>query len=95
MTRILQIAFDWRLVPLKSKSNITRFAHNAPLCTSVADYQYFKDCNTKQFNIFRHNKYHCCLVVCEISTPYIKRDKSCELEKNSGSSRTSDYQTTN
>ena len=31
----------------------------------VADYWYFKNGNTQQCNIFRHNKYIFCLVVCE------------------------------
>ncbi len=33
----------------------------------VTDYQYFKNGNTQQCNIFRHNKYNF-LVVCEVST---------------------------
>ena len=38
-------------------------------------------------NIFRHNKYNCHLVVCEISTPYVKRNKTYELGKNARSNR--------
>ncbi len=36
----------------------------------VADYQYFKNGNTQQCNIFRHNKYNFYLIACEISSPY-------------------------
>ncbi len=35
--------------------------------------------------IFRCIKYNFCLVVCEISTQYVKRNESYELEKNDGS----------
>ncbi len=54
----------------------------------VADYQYFEIGNIQQCNNFRHNKYNLYVVVCEISTPYVKRNKSYELEKNDGSNRT-------
>ena len=37
----------------------------------VADDRYFKNGNTQQCNIFRHNKYNFCLAVCDISTPEI------------------------
>ncbi len=39
---------------------------------SVADYQYFKNGNTQQCNIFRHYKYNFYLVVYKVSTPYVK-----------------------
>ncbi len=51
----------------------------------VADYQYFKNGNTQQCNIFRLPKYSLCLVVCEISTPHVKSNGSYELKKNDGS----------
>ena len=54
----------------------------------VADYQYFKNGDTQQCNIYRHNKYIFCLVVCEILTPYVKRNKSYDLKKNDGSNGT-------
>ena len=54
----------------------------------VADYQYFKNGNTQQCNIFWHNKCNFCLVACEISTPYVKCNKSYKLEKNDGSNGT-------
>ncbi len=53
----------------------------------VADYRYFKNGNTLQCNIFRHNKYNFHVVVCEISTPYVKRNETYELYKNDGSNR--------
>ena len=52
---------------------------------SVTDYQYFKNGNIQQCNIFRLKKYNSYLVVCEVSTPYIKHNESYELEKNDGS----------
>ena len=54
----------------------------------VADYQYFKNgnkYNIQQCIIFRYKNYNFCLVVCETSTQYAKRNKSYELEKNDGS----------
>ena len=51
----------------------------------VADYEYFKNDNTQQCKIFRHNKCNFSLAVCEISTPYIKHEEIYELEKNDGS----------
>ncbi len=45
--------------------------------------QFFLQCN-----IFRHNKYNFCPVVCEVSTPYVKRHESYELEKNDRSNWT-------
>ena len=54
----------------------------------VADYQYFKNGNTQQCNIFRHNKYNFWLLVYEISTTYVKRNKIYELEKTEGSNGT-------
>ena len=52
----------------------------------VADYQYqyFNNGNTQQCNIFSHKKYNFRLLVCAISTPYVKRDESYELHKNDG-----------
>ncbi len=54
----------------------------------VADYRFFKNGNTLQSNNFRHVKYDFCLVAYEILTPYIKCNKSYELEMNDGSNRT-------
>ena len=54
----------------------------------VADYRYFKNGNTQQCNIFRHNEYNFCLVGCEISTPYVKHNESYELKKNDVSNGT-------
>ncbi len=45
----------------------------------VVDYEYFKNVNTQQYNIFRHFKYNFCVVVCEISTPHVKRSENYEL----------------
>ena len=39
----------------------------------VADYQYFKNGETQQCDIFRLNKYNHCLVECEVSIPIVKR----------------------
>ncbi len=65
----------------------------------VADYRYFKNGNTQQYNTLRHTKYNfrfCffCFVLClcflflfcfcEISTPDVKRNESYEVEKNYG-----------
>ena len=44
----------------------------------VADYRYFKNGNTQQSNTFSHNKYKFHLGV---STPYVKCNKSYELNK--------------
>ena len=38
----------------------------------VTDYQYLENGSTQQCNIFRHNEYNFYLVLCEISTPYVK-----------------------
>ncbi len=38
--------------------------------------------------VSENNKCNFCLVVCEISTPYVKRNESYELEKNDGSNGT-------
>ena len=35
----------------------------------VADYQYFNNGTTQQYNIFRHDKYNFHLPVCAVSTP--------------------------
>ena len=51
----------------------------------VADYLYIKNGNTQEWNIFRHDKYNFCLVVCKILTKYVKRNESYELKKNCGS----------
>ena len=51
----------------------------------AAYFWYLKNGNTQQCNIFRNNKYNFRLVVCEISTPYVKCNESYELEKNDGS----------
>ena len=47
----------------------------------VADYQYFQNGNMQHCNIFRLNKYILCLVVCEVSTPYVKGSWSYERKK--------------
>ena len=40
----------------------------------VVDSQYFKNGTTQQCTIFRQNKCNSFLVVCEVSTPYVKRN---------------------
>ena len=54
----------------------------------VVDYPYFKNGNIQQCKILRNITYNFCLVVCEISTPCVKRNESYELEKNDGSNGT-------
>ncbi len=71
-------------------NNSTEFLHTGRLRKKhgVPHYRYFQNGNTQQYDIFRHNKYNFCVVVCEIShtTPfqlhYVKGNLSCELEKN-------------
>ncbi len=46
----------------------------------VEDYHYFKNGNTQQYNIW-HNKHNFYLVVCEVSTPYVKHTKNLTWEK--------------
>ena len=50
----------------------------------VADYNYFKNNNTQQCNSFRQNIYNFDLVVCEVATPFVKRNLNYECQKNGG-----------
>ena len=43
---------------------------------------------TQQCNIFRHYKYNFYLVVCDVSTPYVKCNLSYESKRNDESNRT-------
>ncbi len=61
---------------------------------SVADYPYFKNGSTQWCHIFRNNKDNFHLVMCKISTSYVKGTSSCELEKNYGSNGIEDYKMT-
>ena len=54
----------------------------------VAGYRYFKNGNSQQCNILRRNKLNFFLVVCGITTPYVTRSESYELEKNDRSNGT-------
>ena len=60
----------------------------SPKKYGAVDYQYFKNGNTQQCKIYRHDKYIFRLVVCEILAIYVKCNKSYELEKNDGSNGT-------
>ena len=67
-----------------SKLIVTHLSNNRGLRKKkygVEDYQYFKNGNTQQCN---YNKYNFHLVVCNISTPYAKRNKFMKLRRMMG-----------
>ena len=61
----------------------------------VADYQYFKNGNTQQSNIFRHNKYNFQLVVCEFKLNMSNVTKVMNLRRVMDQTGLIDNQTTN
>ncbi len=59
----------------------------------VADYWYFKNGTMQHCNNFRHNKWNLYLVVCDVSTQYVKCNWSYERKRNNWSNLAYDITT--